>query len=70
MGKIFTMKCCNCNAEFDHWTGNAFGGFACIGCGERETDEDAPFFCPSCHTKFQQGTAAFKEQLVTVGLWQ
>lgn len=70
MGKIFTMKCNNCSAEFDHWTGSASSGFICVGCGDYDVDECASFFCPSCNKKFQQGTVTFNEQLVTVGLWQ
>lgn len=67
MGVIYRMSCERCGSRFDHQAGIGFI-CTCKECGE-VADESAPFFCPSCHKRYQPGESDFEESVVETILW-
>ena len=67
MGVLYKIRCEQCGGEFEHQAGVGFV-YTCAGCGE-VTGEDAPFWCPSCHKRYDPQTEDFSEKLTEVILW-
>ena len=67
MGVLYKIRCERCGVEFEHQAGVGFA-YACVGCGE-VAYEDAPFWCPSCHKRYDPQTEDFSEKLTEVILW-
>ncbi|MFI3317920.1 MAG: hypothetical protein SNH88_01880 [Rikenellaceae bacterium] len=71
MGRSYKIRCRHCGAQFDHCADNSYGILQrCVGCGDMESDDSSPIFCPACSQRVNSSKMELESQIEEIITWQ